>query len=303
MKRLLLSAAALGLFAVTGSAFAAEMPLKAPPPLPTWSWTGFYVGANAGYSWGTDSTDSYLTSTSTSVVTATTPAGVPIAGNGTTTVSPTTIGAGNASGDMDGWLGGFQAGYNWQHDQWVLGLETDFQWTGERDDPTFCSATGCPTGSFIGTNTTSLPWFGTLRGRLGITSQPGDTSWGPVLLYATGGLAYGRIDESYSMGLVGGPTSAASFDTTRAGWTVGGGGEARIGQSNWTVKIEYLYVDFGDVSGGVSATGAPVITPFGINNSDQIHYLTTTTAMTGSASTHVTDNILRIGLDYHFGWQ
>lgn len=296
MKRRSLAIIALGFSAITGSAFAADMPLKA-PPLPIWSWTGFYVGGNVGYSWGRDATTFTESSTSTTVLTDLLSSGAPRPGglNGLTTVTSAT-GGGSVAGDMDGWLGGFQAGYNWQRDRWVLGIETDFQWTGEKDDPTFCSVGGCPAGSLIGTNTTKLPWFGTLRGRVGVSSEPSPQS-GPVLLYATGGLAYGRIEESYTMGLVGGPMSAVSVNTTRAGWTLGGGAETRIGHSNWTFKVEYLYMDFGHVSGSVGATGAPAITPILIN-SDFTRFLTTTTGITGAASTHVTDNVLRIGVNY-----
>jgi outer membrane immunogenic protein len=298
MKRILLAGIALGAIGLAGSAMAADMVLKAPPPPPPWTWTGFYVGGNVGYSLGSDPTNFNETATATSVVTATTRSGAPLAGNGTTTTTTTTA-SGGTTGNMDGWLGGVQAGYNWQRDRWVLGLETDFQWTGQKDDPTFCATPGCPAGSVFGTNTTSLPWFGTFRGRVGVTSDPSST-WGPLLLYVTGGLAYGRIEESYGGGLVGGPIGTLSVDTTRAGWTVGGGGEARLGNSNWTLKLEYLYIDFGSVSGAVSGTGAPVVTPFGINNADLVHFLTTTTAITGIASTHVTDNIVRLGLNYKF---
>jgi len=297
MKRLSVCVFALGLSAMTGSASAADLLFKA-PPLPVWSWAGFYVGGNLGYSWGRDATDFTESSTTTSVFTNTTSAGVPLAGNGTTTVT-TAAGSGSVAGNMDGWLGGFQAGYNWQRDRWVFGLETDFQWTGEKDDPTFCSPSGCAAGALIGTNATKLPWFGTFRGRVGFSSEP-SPEWGPLLLYATGGLAYGRIEESYSMGVVGGPLSAVSVNTTRAGWTVGGGAETRIGHTNWTFKAEYLYMDFGDVTGGIAATGSPVVLPILIN-SDFRRFITSTTAITGAASTHVTDNIFRIGVNYK--WQ
>src|ERR1700692_3111508 len=98
------------------------------------------------------------------------------------------------------------------------------------------------------------------------------------------------------MGLVGGPMSTVGVATTRAGWTIGVGGEKQIEHSHWTVKVEYLYVDFGNVSGGVSATGAPVITPLLING-DTRRFTTATTVLSGLASTHVTDNILLAGLN------
>ncbi len=297
MRTLLAATSALVAVAVISPAGAADILLKAPPP-PAWTWAGPYIGGNVGYSWGRDRTDYTDSSTDTVVLTDLLGDGItPRSGgsNGETTVT-TAAAAGGTSGDMDGWLGGLQLGYNWQTDSLVFGLETDIQWTGEKDDPAFCSVAGCPAGSFTGTNATKLPWFGTVRGRLGFSSNP---MWGPLLLYVTGGLAYGRIEEAYTMGLTGGPLSAVNADATRAGWTVGGGGEARLGHSNWSVKLEYLYMDFGSVSGSASAAGAPVVTPILIN-SDFDRFLTTTTATTGTASTHVTDQLVRVGLNYHF---
>jgi len=300
MKKLLLMSVALGALGAADFSMAADMPvyLKAPPVAP-WSWAGFYIGGNVGYSWGRASTDFSETSSSTSVITAiTTGVPRPLPGNGATITTGATA-AGSAAANMNGWLGGAQAGYNWQSDQWVFGLEGDIQATSESDDPTFCGVPGCPAGSAIGTSTTKLPWFATLRGRAGHTWDPGLTQ-SPLFLYLTGGLAVGEIDSTYTGGLVGGPIGAVSTNATRAGWVVGGGGEGRLGQSNWTLKLEYLYMDFGSVSGGVSGAGAPVITPFGVNNSDQIHFLTTTTTIIGAASTHVTDQVLRLGLNYKF---
>jgi outer membrane immunogenic protein len=194
-------------------------------------------------------------------------------------------------------LGGLQAGYNWQIQQWVLGLEADIQATGEKDDPIFCSAIGCPAGSLIGTSTTKLPWFGTVRGRVGYSWNYAPNR--PILFFLTGGLAYGEVDASYTGGLVGGPLGAVSVSSTRAGWTAGAGGEGRLGETNWTLKVEYLYMDFGNVSGIVASTGTAV-NFFGINNSDLIHFLTTTTSIGGTATTHVTDQVLRIGFNYKF---
>jgi outer membrane immunogenic protein len=266
-------------------------------PAPVWTWTGFYVGGNVGYSWGRAWTDFSEYSSATSVVTATTTAGVPLAGNGLVTTATSTA-LGNAAANMNGWLGGAQAGYNWQIQQWVLGLEADIQATGEKDDPLFCSVPGCPAGSAFGTSTSKLPWFGTVRGRAGYSWNYAPNQ--PILLYATGGLAYGEVDASYTGGLVGGPFGAVNVNSTRAGWTVGGGGEGRLGATNWTLKLEYLYMDFGRVSGSVAGAGAPFVTFFGINNADLIHFLTTNTSILGTASTHVTDQLVRVGVNYKF---
>src|ERR1700687_303133 len=147
MRKLIFAGVARGVFVPADFAAAADLPIytKAPIIAP-WSWAGFYIGGNVGYSWGRASTDFNETSTSTSVVTATTTGGIPLAGNGLTTTTTATA-FGSAASNMNGWLGGAQAGHNWQVDQWVFGLEADIQATGQKDDPIFCGIPGCPTGS------------------------------------------------------------------------------------------------------------------------------------------------------------
>ena len=120
-----------------------KMPVKAPPIVePPFSWTGFYIGGNVGYSWGrarTDQTDALTSQT-------TTRAFVVFSGAETSNVTgfpngffpvvgPTTVTTGSTSNrsNVNGFVGGVQVGYNWQVDKfWVLGFETDFQGSGER---------------------------------------------------------------------------------------------------------------------------------------------------------------------------
>jgi outer membrane immunogenic protein len=298
MKKASIAAAlALAGLLVPYSASAADLPVytKAPPvAVPVWTWTGFYAGVNIGYSWGrSSSTDTFYD---------------PIAG---TILSATT-----AKFDMDGVIGGGQIGYNWQWDKWVFGLETDFQGSGQKgDDPFTCAggATGLTLGVLNGActvghiadiparNVAALPvygdlgekldWFGTVRGRIGPTITP------TVLIYATGGLAYGDVKTTDAItGVnIGGTQGtllstqtpfAATFgnSSTRVGWTAGAGVEGVIG-GNWTAKLEYLYIDLGSVS-GVFLT--PIVTPSG-------------GLATLSYSSHITDNILRVGVNYKFG--
>jgi outer membrane immunogenic protein len=298
MKKLLLAGIAFGALVAASGAYAADLPIytKAPPPvIPVWTWTGFYVGGNVGYSFGRASTDFNESGTVTSVLSNTTPGGGPLPGNGTTATT-TAAALGNAAANMDGWLGGLQAGYNWQIQQWVLGLEADIQATGQKDDPLFCATAGCPAGSLFGTSATRLPWFGTVRGRAGYSWNIAPNQ--PVMLYITGGLAYGEIDETYSEGVVGGPTSMTTFHSTRAGWTAGAGGEGRIGQTNWTAKVEYLYMDLGSDTGALG--GSSTVRTVLVNNSDRITAITATSTFAGTASTHVTDQIVRVGLNYKF---
>ncbi len=302
MKKLLLMGVALSILGAADFSMAADIPvyLKAPPVAP-WSWTGFYVGGNVGYSWGRALPRiSIEGSSSTSVVTRHHRTGIhrPLAGNGATA---TVLGSafGSASADMDGWLGGAQAGYNRQSDQWVYGVEGDFQLTGESDDPLFCGTPGCPLGSAFGTSTTKLPWFAP-------RSAPGPGTHGtpdntdPRLPVPDRRVGY-RRDQLDLYGGIGRRTSRfhqSEHHARRMGgrWR----GEGRLGHTNWTLKLEYLYMDFGSVSGTLGSAGAPVITPFGINNSDQIHFITTTTGIIGVANTHVTDQVLRLGLNYKF---
>jgi outer membrane immunogenic protein len=133
--------------------------------------------------------------------------------------------------------GGLQAGYNWQTGQLVLGVETDLQLSSA--DDTFAP--------FKFSN----PWFGTLRGRAGM-------SFNNILLYATAGLAYGdgRVDFG----------NLSEIHTT-VGWTGGAGIEVGITQ-NWSAKAEFLYVDLSDhsyVLTGTNSAPASSVLRLGVN--------------------------------------
>jgi outer membrane immunogenic protein len=163
MKKILLASVAAVAFCAP--AFAADMPVKAPPmAAPIFNWTGFYVGATAGYAWGGDSE---LTS--------------PNAGL-----------SGPAVKTGGGIFGG-ELGYNWQAGNIVYGLETDLQNGPNGTDPvgTHGGAANCGTGVCR----VDTSYYGTVRGRLGVANN----QW---LLYGTGGWAYGHtkagIDNSVS---------------------------------------------------------------------------------------------------------
>ena len=276
MKKLgwaVLALAALGMPAGAAD-LPARMPVKAPILVPVWNWTGFYVGGNVGYSWGKSDTHVDYFNPVT---------GLPIAPPAGSTT--------DSKFNLNGAIGGGQFGYNWQSSNWVWGLETDIQWSGQKGSTNFlCSVVNpnvpgaCLGSTFVPAGVTGstlslnqkLEWFGTLRGRLGATVTP------DILVYATGGLAYGEIKSDGTLTgpnaggvLVGTPFSQSS---TKAGWTVGAGLEGHI-TGNWTGKIEYLYMDLGRVSGTVANTPASI----GANYSSKI-----------------TDNILRVGINYKF---
>ena len=253
MKRITsLVAAAASLLAT--SAFAADLAprtyTKAPAPVvAVYDWTGFYIGGNIGYSWGRSSDTSRITDAAGAVTTT------------------------SGTSNLDGVVGGGQIGYNWQMQGWVWGLEADIQGTDEKGSRAFAYV---PTGFNIAVLapvpvalTQKIDWFGTVRGRAGVLVSP------TVLLYATGGLAYGAANTSEVIGILPGFSSS----TTNVGWTVGAGIEGVI-SGNWTAKLEYLYVDLGTVSGTFTApAGAP----------------------TSTFSSHITDNVLRVGVNYKFG--
>ena len=291
MRKLLLCGIALGTMATANIAAAADMLLKA-PPLPSWSWAGFYAGVNVGYGWASDPTT--LTDTTTTTLTRVddadtpTPIFIPL---GTTTASA--VGSGNI--DPRGWLGGIQGGYNWQSRSMVWGIESDIQASGQRGSITICDTVGCPVGSGTASDSLSMPWFGTLRARFGFTPSP---RW---LVYGTGGLAVAEIKDSVMEGPVGGGAgTASSINTTRAGFAVGGGVEAALTE-RWSLKIEYLYMGFGTV--GLAGTGAAVTTTTGACGFCAppriVENITTQTS--SATSTRVDDNVVRVGLNYHFG--
>ena len=283
MRRLSVGIAALASVLAT-SAFAA------PPAV--YNWTGFYVGANAGYSWGESSTtQSFSNSVSGAVLSET-----------------------GRRFDMNGVVGGGQAGYNWQRMNWVFGLEADIQGSAQKGNTAAVCAGGtlaappfngaCTPGHIGDTapfHTPGFPvnfdlnqkleWFGTFRGRVGATLTP------TILGYVTGGLAYGEVSTT---GTVSGinvtgpqgtntviltPVSASFGDrSTKAGWTLGAGLEGVIG-ANVTARVEFLHIDLGNVSGSfitpiTAPGGAPVAVRY---------------------SSNITDNVLRVGVNYRFG--
>ena len=141
-----------------------------------------------------------------------------------------------------GIVGGAQAGYNWQIGCFVVGIEADLSVSGmsgsQSSSPIFF-ASGPPFPGVIPAQE-NINWFGTVRPRLGYTVRPN------VLIYATGGLAYGDVSYSANTNFVY-EQFPASFSTTKVGWTLGGGVEYAVSKC-WTVKAEYLYMDLGSES-------------------------------------------------------
>ena len=227
LRRLLLASA--GAIALAGSAFAADLPSRAPPPVyippaPIFTWTGFYVGAQIGYAWGTSNTN-------------------------------VTDGFGDFvsfSTQNSGVIGGGHVGYNLQYNQFVIGLEGDVDGTSLNK-----TISGTPFIEGLGavpvTVTAKADILGSIRGRVGY-------AWDRVLIYATGGVPFAGL-EGTLYGPFGGQVSAS---TTRIGWTVGGGLEYAI-TNNWSIRAEYRYAQFGHSSFAVdNAFAFPGLAALGV---------------------------------------
>jgi outer membrane immunogenic protein len=225
--------------------------------VPAYDWSGGYAGLNAGFGWGKLSDTAGL--------------GAP------------SLFTDNARLNMNGVLGGAQIGYNLQMQNWMVGLEADLQGANQKSSHSFtCRAGVCtPTinfGAFVfrgpavsATSSQKLDLFGTVRGRAGIALIP------EVLLYATGGFAYGQVHTDTTL------AGAVRQQNYNPGWVVGAGVQGALG-GGWSVRLEYLYLDLGKVSGVfnssiVAAGGGTLVQGF---------------------DTRVTDNIVRLGLDYAF---
>jgi len=270
MKRLLLAGLAFSVLIMP--AMAADMPLKAPPPPPTW--TGLYWGVNVGW---IGSSQYNITNTGTDTG---------LGGLGTALalgVIPRSITVSHS-----GMFGGGQIGYNWQIDpSWVWGVEADFQGTTANGSTGTVSQVGGVL--FPDTITTvykyELDDLGTVRARFGWLSSPN------LLWYGTGGLAYGQTKLSSSVQCpLGLPpcfstsATATSSTHTSVGWTAGAGVEWKLSPV-WSVKAEYLYAELGSQSNTIAYTYGPLVGgPF--NSS-----LTSTVQREH-------DNIVRFGVNY-----
>jgi len=271
MKKLV-AVASFALALVTGSAFAADLPsLKAPVvlPPPAFSWTGLYGGVNIGYGLGNGDRDPggsvYAPFLTTPGVGFCGPVGCPVP---LIAVDPGGSPAWSIGNDLNGVLGGGQVGYNHQFNPWlVVGVEADIQAT---DVHSQGNGYGASSGFFgphlaYATQNKSVDWFGTVRGRVGLTF-PGIPN---VLVYGTGGLAYGGVVHSFNVsdffpavpGVVVG--AGSNYDGTRTGWTAGGGLEWCPAPAHplfgaFSVKLEYLYTDLGATTlYGASIGAAP----------------------------------------------
>lgn len=227
MKKIVIGALA---FVAIGAApgLAADLPArtytKAPVMVePVYNWTGFYIGGNAGYGW-MNSSDSLT---------------------GLTGLGPGFVGTelpSSLSVHPKGFIGGGQAGYNFQAGNLIYGFETDISFTDFHNTVSGLSPNG---DDRTLTADQKLNLFGTVRGRVGValTDQ--------MLAYLTGGFAYGQGKLSTAVGRLSGCAGnncqAGSASSTMGGWTIGGGSEYAFAR-NWSLGAEYLYFDLGSIS-------------------------------------------------------
>jgi outer membrane immunogenic protein len=238
---------------------AADLPTRkeAPAPVfvpPPFTWTGFYVGLNAGGIFASGSRNADLFAPSTIAF--------PLA-----SYFPGGLGSGQT-----GFIGGAQAGYNWQTGAFVLGVETDFQGTtlSKTFDQTSVpfTAAGIYTGDTLSVHAkTSLDWLGTTRARVGFVVTPDNR----LMVYATGGVAYGGGKTDFSVYDAGGAYWTGSPSSTRVGWTLGGGVEYAL-TNNWTIRGEYLYADLGKSNFSTAANAYALANFPGVYASGHVSY-------------------------------
>jgi outer membrane immunogenic protein len=247
-----ISALALCVAASMSVASAADMPVKAPlAPAPVFSWSGFYIGGHFG--WGTAHSDSTILESNN------------------TFFSQGTI----LETKSDGPLLGGQIGVNYQMGQFLFGIEADGSWTNFGGDTRIPAVLLANRTARIDTQ---VNWLVTTTGRLGLVA-------GPALFYVKGGAAWAKF-ESSSDSLV--TTTSQLLQTTsgndtRFGWVIGGGLEYALGGSNWSVKAEYNYIDFG--TDQLTRSGFNYVTRLDVSNERDV-------------DSHM--HVVKFGINYRF---
>lgn len=203
-------------------------------------WTGFYVGANAGYAWGNSNPS--------------------LTGNPTALPYFQVALAGSPGLHPHGFIGGGQIGYNWQSGQWIYGVEVDFSGLSASDQATISPFFGFKNPNSF-TWSSRYDWLSTGRIRGGFLVAP---NW---LLFATGGLAVTQVHDSVVCTT---PSAGGCGTNLPGGWEfsktsilpggVFGGGVETMFAPNWSARVEYLYAKFGSTTPGSSAGLPPLFT-------------------------------------------
>jgi outer membrane immunogenic protein len=267
------------IIAATGLLLAVVAPAgaQAPPPpasmamggaWPAWDpWQGFYAGLNVGAGWGSTSASLHPNTCFLAAGCGPQPA-------------PTF----SRSVDYSGPLGGVQAGYNWHFSpNWLLGLEADFDGSGvtTHGANNFRTFSAPLPASATSSFSAGQDYLGTVRGRIGWIINP------ELLLFGSGGFAYGQQHASANIQFSNGVSFSGSKSELKTGWAAGGGIEYAFAPQ-WTLTGEYLRVDLGSTGSVIHFAGSPV--PPGVNP-NAIY----TTNISGG------ENIIRAAVNYHFG--
>ena len=285
--------------------------VKISPGIPAMiSWTGAYAGLNSGYSFGTNN-NSYaslwgaqgFTTTDNSLNLAT----MPLSGVG---LSQT----GQITNNQNGYLGGLQAGYNYQlHEKYVVGLETDIQGTSIWGSGGRIGAGYNVNSLNNGSSTTigsvqlssGVDWLGTTRARAGYLVKPS------LLIFGAAGVSYGGAraqvtnlassaynDFSYPTTAVQPYFGTVSRAQTLIGWTAGSGLEWMVTPS-WSVKAEALYWSLGNMNVGTTAL-SPQIGSAWWNGNGSPKFSLPSQVASGTTSINYQGVIARAGINYHF---
>ncbi len=241
MRKSLVIAVAFASLVTVGSAVAADLSYQVTSPVSAFRWTGFYVGAHAGSGWS---------------------------------LNEETFTGGNFTNENNytstGFLGGAQAGFNYQVGPWVWGVEGQFSWAG-LDGKDNCIAAS-PV-SLLNCET-KADWLATAAARIGF-------AFDKTMVFVKGGGAW--VHDKFDVSFFALPPRSDSVDQTRLGWMVGTGVEYAF-YGNWSAKVEYDYLDFGTQA--VTFPRLPSFDPA---------FIGTTVAIRQRIQ------LIKFGLNYHFG--
>ena len=271
MKKILLSTISL-VTVVATSAFSADLPSRKEQvtPPPAFTWTGLYAGINVGYGFGNNAIEQ----------------GSMVESNGVF------LAAWNQNQSPTGVVGGGQIGYNYQLTQWlVLGAEADIQASDMNSQRSYITTgIGYPGDRIFINSSNSIDWYGTARGRVGIAVP----NYSNILVYGTGGFAYGYVNNTVGLadvwsfnGVGSGFSGSSTYGNTKVGWTGGGGIEwSPATFPAWSAKVEYLYTNLGSTNQAVYSNysaGYDVGYSFLANHNTQTQF-----------------HSIRAGLNWHF---
>jgi outer membrane immunogenic protein len=301
MKRILLAAVALAIAGTTATR-AADMPLKAPPPVEAFSWTGFYIGAFAGYAWDWNSPIQAARATTGAL-----PAGVlDLSGS-----SPVSYILGRSG------IAGGTAGYNFQNGWAVIGSEVEVGWikmsgSAAYQDQTLTNFLGlppprpCPLPPGVTvcpvSSATLGNWYATWSGRVGVTGEFLNPAWvdgNRLLIYGKAGPAVSQISDAYNLNCVAGSCGTATAPTLAANLTTGqktvwgaslGAGLEWAFARNWSAKVEYELLMFPNINSACGTIFLPGNVFNGATACSQVQW------QSGAVQT------VKFGINYRFDW-